>query len=262
MAGYLALMARVARAQAAAYGARAAPAVDGAALDAARDHGMPPLGAISHRRHPAWREDLRAILLAVQDERRDLVVASSLLKAPEATLDDAADRLLAGVASDDEAAEVPFVGAALQVYFTRLAATLPVACLARVDVPAVCPACATRPVASVVRIAAEGPNLRYLVCALCHVEWNLPRIKCSSCGKEAGLQYFSLRPQSGQTVSDAWLAEACDDCKSYLKILHEERDPALDPVADDLASLALDMLVDERGYRRSGPNFLLHPGSE
>ena len=35
-------------------------------------------------------------------------------------------------------------------------------------------------------------------------------------------------------------AETCDACQSYLKILFLEQDPALDPVADDLASLALD----------------------
>ena len=33
-----------------------------------------------------------------------------------------------------------------------------------------------------------------------------------------------------------------------------------DPVADDLATLALDMLVDEAGYLRSGPNPLFVPG--
>jgi len=38
-------------------------------------------------------------------------------------------------------------------------------------------------------------------------------------------------------------------------------DPLLDPVADDLASLALDVLVDEQGFARSGPNLLFHPGS-
>jgi hypothetical protein len=35
---------------------------------------------------------------------------------------------------------------------------------------------------------------------------------------------------------------------------------ALDPVADDLASFALDILMDEAGYGRSGPNLLLVPG--
>ena len=34
-------------------------------------------------------------------------------------------------------------------------------------------------------------------------------------------------------------------------------DPRIDPVADDLATLALDLLVDEAGYGRSGPNLLL-----
>jgi FdhE protein len=62
-------------------------------------------------------------------------------------------------------------------------------------------------------------------------------------------------------IAAARRAEACDECKSYLKIFYQEKDPAVDPVADDLASLALDVLVDERGYGRSGPNLLFHPGS-
>ena len=36
---------------------------------------------------------------------------------------------------------------------------------------------------------------------------------------------------------------------------------AVDPVADDLATLALDILVDEAGYTRAGPNLLLVPGA-
>jgi FdhE protein len=48
-------------------------------------------------------------------------------------------------------------------------------------------------------------------------------------------------------------------CKSYLKIVYAEK-AAVDPVADDLATLALDILVDEAGYSRSGPNLLLVPG--
>ena len=33
-----------------------------------------------------------------------------------------------------------------------------------------------------------------------------------------------------------------------------EKDPAVDVVADDLATLALDVLVGEAGYRRFGHN--------
>jgi len=52
-------------------------------------------------------------------------------------------------------------------------------------------------------------------------------------------------------------AECCDGCKSYLKIVAQDKDPHVDPVADDLATLALDMLADEAGYERAGPNLLL-----
>jgi FdhE protein len=52
-------------------------------------------------------------------------------------------------------------------------------------------------------------------------------------------------------------AETCDVCHSYLKIAYQEKDPHVDPVADDLATLSLDILADESGYARSGPNLLL-----
>ena len=41
-----------------------------------------------------------------------------------------------------------------------------------------------------------------------------------------------------------------------------EKNRAVDPIADDLASLALDILLDEAGYQRSGPNLLLFPGAQ
>ena len=53
-------------------------------------------------------------------------------------------------------------------------------------------------------------------------------------------------------------AETCGACHTYLKVLPQQRDPALDPVADDVASLALDLLVRELGFSRGGVNpFLL-----
>jgi FdhE protein len=38
--------------------------------------------------------------------------------------------------------------------------------------------------------------------------------------------------------------------------------PQADAVADDLATLALDMLMAERDYLRSGPNLLFIPGPD
>ncbi len=169
--------------------------------------------------------------------------------------------MLAGTSLDDEAALVPFVGAALQTYFTRLAATLDVALVEQCDIPGICPVCASRPVASVLRIGGEQANLRYLVCSLCATEWNMSRIQCTSCDTDKGVKYLVLQAEGDSKTETAARAETCDECKSYLKIFYQEKDPHLDPTADDLATLALDLLVDEQGYARSGPNLLFHPGS-
>jgi FdhE protein len=43
-----------------------------------------------------------------------------------------------------------------------------------------------------------------------------------------------------------------------VKILHHQNDRSLDPVADDVATLALDLLLRQSGYRRGSVNpFLL-----
>lgn len=268
MGEYLRLMAALARAQARVIGRRAAPPVAGAALAASRDYGMPPLGAIGHARQPQWRADLDDIVAAMGADGAVGAAARDAL-ATLGALDDAAveavaDRVLAGTTLDADAALVPFVGAALQVYFTRLAASLNVADVERSDVATVCPVCASRPVASVVRIGGERNNLRYLCCALCNTEWNMPRILCSSCQQDKGVRYLVLQAEGSAAEGGTDVprrAEVCDECRTYLKIFYQEKDPHLDPVADDLASLALDILVDEQGYARSGPNLLLHPGS-
>jgi FdhE protein len=267
MADYLQLMGALAQAQHAAVGSRRAPAVPESALAQSREYGMPPLAALSHARDPQWREDLHDLLerLAAQPTAKVMVAAVRMLDVP--AREALADRILAGTTLDEDAAAVPLVGGALQVYFTRLAAAVDVKAVMNFDVATVCPVCATRPVASVVRLGGERNNLRYLVCALCSTEWNMTRIKCSACEEEKGVHYLSLttgdaEPAANEVgVAAARRAEACDECKSYLKIFYQEKDPQLDPVADDLASLALDLLVDERGYGRSGPNLLFHPGT-
>jgi len=52
--------------------------------------------------------------------------------------------------------------------------------------------------------------------------------------------------------------EICESCCSYVKLLYQQQNQALDPAADNGASLALDLLVREAGYRGDGINpFLL-----
>lgn len=263
MSGYLQLMAKVARAQQAALASRTAEAVSEAAMVASREYGMPPLSAQSHERSPQWRADLADIARHVRAQSTNGVQAAlaNLEALDEAAQESLADRVLAGTSLDDEAALVPFVGAALQTYFTRLAAALDVALVEHCDIPGICPVCASRPVASVLRIGGEQANLRYLVCSLCATEWNMSRIQCTSCDTDKGVKYLALQAEGESKTEPAARAETCDECKSYLKIFYQEKDPHVDPTADDLATLALDLLVDEQGYARSGPNLLFHPGS-
>jgi FdhE protein len=233
------------------------------ALVASREYGMPPLSAQSHDRSPQWRQDLGDIVRHVRLQSTNCVHAAlaTLDALDEAEHESLADRVLSGTSLDDDAALVPFVGAALQTYFTRLAATLDVSSVERCDIPGICPVCASRPVASVLRIGGEQANLRYLVCSLCATEWNVSRIQCTSCDTDKGVKYLVLQTEGDAKSEPAARAETCDECKSYLKIFYQEKDPHLDPTADDLATLALDLLVDEQGYARSGPNLLFHPGS-
>ena len=233
---------------------------DAAQLARAREHRMPPLPAQSWPRHPAWRGSLQQIAAAVaeaapQAARQDL---ARLAGFDAERIEALAERVLHTELYGEDAGLMPYVAAALQVLWTAAAARLGVSEITLLDVPGVCPCCGFLPVASVVRGGGEVGNLRYLHCALCNTEWNLVRIKCAACDATEGISYRHLETE-GVNTAGAVRAETCEACKSYLKIVYAEKD-AVDPVADDLATLALDILVDEAGYSRSGPNLLLVPG--
>lgn len=258
---WLRFLAALTRAQHAALQALPAlPLPDATQLARAREHRMPLLPAQSWPRHPAWRESLRQIAAGIsaaapEPAQKDI---ARLVAMDAEGIEALAERVLHTELYGDDAALLPYVAAALQVLWTAGAARLGAAEISALDVPGVCPCCGFLPVASVVRGGGEVGNLRYLHCALCNTEWNLVRVKCSSCDATEGVSYRHLEAEDGRGA-DAVRAETCDACKSYLKIIYTEKG-AVDPVADDLATLALDILVDEAGYARSGPNLLLVPG--
>ena len=239
------------------------PLPDGEGLRRAHAHAMPPLPAQHWPRDPVWRAALRTIIDVVAEgspEAARTSLAELAVATPE-QLEALADRVLRTELYGDQAALLPFVAAALQVYWTGMAAALGDKGIAPLDVPGLCPCCGSLPVASVVRVAADVNNLRYLHCSLCNTEWNLVRVKCAACEATDGISYRQIE---GSTLpnAEAMRAETCDSCKSYLKILYQEKAPEGDPVADDLATLALDRLVDAAGYSRAGPNllFVVGPG--
>lgn len=114
--------------------------------------------------------------------------------------------------------------------------------------------------AGMIRQGGKETGLRYLSCSLCACEWHYVRIKCSHCEESKHLAYLSLE-HDGQPAEKAVLrAETCPSCQGYLKQFYLEFDRHADALADDLASLALDMRLAEDGYLRRSPNLLLAPG--
>jgi FdhE protein len=236
----------------------AVPVSDAAALAHCHEHGLPPLAVDGHQRGRAWRDGLGKILrlldrAALPPQARHAMDA--LANAGAEKLEAAAVHLLAGAYAELDAGQGPFVAAALQVYWTKMAFVLGDEGFSRDVSYGLCPSCGSLPVASVVRVGGAAQGLRYLLCSLCASEWHVVRVKCSACASTKGISYLGI-----EGGNDAIKAETCDECKTYLKIFYLEKDNTMDPVADDLATLALDMLVDERGYNRLGPNLLFLPG--
>jgi FdhE protein len=144
-----------------------------------------------------------------------------------------------------------FVAAALQVHYARLASGLDAKKLVPVGDGA-CPVCGGAPVSSMVVDWPGAHNSRFCACSLCATQWHYVRVKCTLCGSTKGISYREVEGGGG-TI---W-AETCESCHGYVKILHQQKNIALDPVADDVASLDLDLLLRESEYRRGSVNLFL-----
>lgn len=227
---------------------------DADALSRARQFGMPPLdrsrftpdaafGAVWERLTAAadsiaMPEGARAALATVR--AADPAVAAAMVGA-----------VLENAIPVETLAEHVFVAAALQVHFARLAAQLDAKTLVAVGQGA-CPACGGPPVTSMVVGWTGALNTRFCACSLCGTLWNYPRIKCTLCGATEGIAYQEIAGGSADVK-----AETCETCHGYVKILYQNAAPSLDPIADDAATLALDLLLGESEYRRGAVNLFL-----
>lgn len=221
------------------------------------EYRMPPLAPAGLARPPGWRDTARQLARTLLP---DLPAAGQaalrpILEGENAWLDEQATYLFEGDLTRLNAATAPLIGAALQVHWTHLARQLDPAQVARPELPNLCPVCGSHPVSSVVRIGGAENGLRYLHCALCASEWHVVRAKCSNCDNTRGIVYYHV--EGGDNVVRA---ESCPACKTYLKIVQQDKEPLVDPVADDLATLTLDWLMDETGYAKSGINWYLVQG--
>lgn len=152
----------------------------------------------------------------------------------------------------DELAEHGYLAAGLQVHFARLAASLDAERLKPVG-DGVCPVCGGAPLASLIVERPNAHGSRYCACAMCATQWNFVRIRCCSCGSTKGVGYQEVEGAGG-----AVKAETCDECRTYVKVMYQNRDAAIEPAADDIGTLPLDLLMKSGPYRRSAFNpFLL-----
>ncbi|WP_150559365.1 formate dehydrogenase accessory protein FdhE [Pandoraea bronchicola] len=268
-------------------------------IEQAQQHCMPLVPATGGYDAGRWQPLLTPLLDAVAAQPDLPAPVRSVLDrvraADPAALEAGAQSLLAGHGKGVDAASAPFLMAALQVLWTGVASTFDAGDVPMLDVPNVCPVCGTLPVASVVRIGGAHEGYRYLACGLCSTEWHMVRVKCTHCEASEHVAYHvvdksgdvaasaaqtlaaavaegddakradgrpTLDEAAKRVASSAIRAESCDDCHGYRKIFYQDKDPFVEPVADDLASLALDVLMGEAGYARANGNPLLWQNAE
>ena len=112
-----------------------------------------------------------------------------------------------------------------------------------------CPTCGGRPICSSVLGLGDIDDLRYASCAGCATQWHEARIKCLCCGSIKGISY-----RSAETGDATVKAEVCSECGYWVKALFQGRNACLEPVADDVGSLGLDLLMHGTPFRRGGFN--------
>ena len=248
LAPYLRFVAGIAAAQSAIQDGLPGPDLPSPdALDRAREFGMPPLDRNQVDVDDVIGTTLSRLFDAVAPLVKPDEAQAALVRVKAASPDEVrimVRNVLADSIPADAIAEHVYVAAGLQVHFARLAARLDKDKLTRISDSA-CPCCGGAPASSLVVGWMEAEGTRYCSCALCGTLWNVVRVKCVLCGSGKGIGYQEIEGDAG-TIK----AECCDTCRGYVKILYQQKDMALDPVADDIASLALDLLLMDGEYRR------------
>jgi len=116
---------------------------------------------------------------------------------------------------------------------------------------ALCPFCKRKPGFGVMRQMGDG-GARSLICGFCSGEWDFRRLVCPGCGEEDDkkLAVFSAADFGHIRV------ECCESCRTYIKTVDLTKDGHAEPIVDELASVALDLWAQERGYAKLRKNLL------
>jgi len=229
-----------------------------------QQHGLPPLAFDSLVREGAWQPWVDALLLRYSPPEQ-VAVQQALAALSAADPDQRkvwALSLLGGQFNAVPAAITPFLGAALQAAWSHWLLDIPSLSLAPCTSLNQCPACGSPAMAGVIRHRGAQNGLRYLVCSLCACEWHVVRVKCIYCEQSKGLTYTSLANDRHSAEAAPVRAETCPTCQRYLKQIYLEHDAEAEALSADLASLVLDLRLDQDGFQRQAPNLMVSPGGE
>ncbi len=94
----------------------------------------------------------------------------------------------------------------------------------------------------------ENGQVMYLRCGQCGADWPFRRLRCIYCGNEDNGTLSCLYSEDQR---EKMRVEACDRCRGYLKVItsFSPTPPEMLPV-EDIATLHLDYIAQERGYER------------
>lgn len=224
---------------------------DESAVARAIEHGMPPLDRSNFRVGETFSKITDALFSEAASIDQPAAASKALERVRNAGVSDLGamvGHVLADSLPVEAMAEHVYVAAALQVQFVRAASMLPERDLKAVG-DGVCPSCGGAPLGSVIVGWPQAGGARYCVCSLCSTYWHHVRIKCVLCSSTGGIKYQEIEGGPG-TIK----AETCENCRSYVKIFNQQKDSGFEPMADDVGSLGVDLLMQGTEFRRGAFN--------
>lgn len=158
-----------------------------------------------------------------------------------------------GKLQNNQLAEYIFMLASLQIIYSCAASIIDTENIKPLE-HNLCPVCGGTHSASQIVNWPNAEGTRFCSCLYCGTMWNFVRIKCTFCSETGAIEYGEIADGPSSI-----LVENCRQCGKYCKLVDTQKDINLDVFADDIGSLALDLLVkQENRFIRGAFNPFLH----
>jgi len=110
-----------------------------------------------------------------------------------------------------------------------------------------CPLCGGLPSMSLLK---EETGKRFLFCPHCGCQWQVDRIACPYCTnrEHETLHYLYAEDEENYRI------DLCEKCHQYIKTIDLRKTDVMDPFLEDIATLHLDVLAAQKGFKRPSPN--------